>query len=129
MTHSFSPVSEKAILQSIYDWLRFLEIGDYEGALTMIPSNNINWNPEMLESLINNYGSIEPRLGKPTCRVTPYEHASDEERFEIIEFDNGTILAHYDIPLDGEFSDLTGQFQIINLDGEFTLRLHDIHVM
>lgn len=64
-------------------------------------------------------------------RFTPVGSARGNGRSSIIRYDDGSGFSlEHDVPLNGEYSDLTAQFDF-HWRGEHTLaaRLHDLHVL
>jgi hypothetical protein len=94
--------------------------------------------PEVLATVIQNYGFIEPREDGETFSVTPIATATgDGPRFEVSWFDKPVGCgwraslghAHYDLPLNGASSDVTATFDIIDTPEGLVLVLDDLHVM
>jgi len=94
---------------------------------------NDTWTPDMMRQVVRHYGFIEPRKDGKTFRVTPRAEAVEHHRrgnYEDIEwFDDGSGVAHFDLPLNGEWSDVTAIIDIVKQGGERVLRLNDIHVL
>jgi hypothetical protein len=94
------------------------------------------WTPELIERVISNYGSIEPRGDGKTFKVTSLKTARGQliPRQEVYRFENPSpvdIIGNvwFDLPLNGEWSDLTATFDLKKLGGNLVLVLDDLHVM
>ncbi|MEO6458636.1 MAG: hypothetical protein ABIO92_10270, partial [Chloroflexia bacterium] len=101
------------------------------------------WTPDILETVIRNYGSIEPTSDGETFKVTPLQQAQapsnllpthDVNRYGEDEIDtsDGTALVGdvwYDLPLNGEWSDLTATFRLYQIEDGLVMALEDVHVM
>ena len=61
----------------------------------------------------------------------PYQMNLDKEVIDFYEYDDGSGYAiDYDIPLDGEWGDLTAQFSLKNeTQGLYRICLYDLHVL
>lgn len=98
-----------------------------------------HWTAELLATVIRNYGFIEPLASGRTFAVTPIESALGEgPRFDVTWFDAGgerrpddarVGFAHYDLPLNDEWSDVTASFDIVDSADGLVLSLDDVHVM
>ena len=92
------------------------------------------WTPELIATVIRNYGSVEPMRDGSTYKVTPLETASGGPRptHEVDRWgpDRGLVgEVWFDLPLNGKWSDLTATLGIRRDDDVLSLELHDIHVM
>jgi hypothetical protein len=126
----------EAVRDVIERWVALLVEERFEEALGLLaPSRTQTWTPELLATVIRNYGFIEPHPSGATFRFTPIASATgDGPRFDATWFERPTRddrwgSARYDLPLNGEWSDVTATFDI--LDGPFgpVLALDDVHVM
>lgn len=127
--------SDEEILQAIRQWAGLLAAGDYDAAFSLtLHGPEDPWTPELMRTVVSNYGSIDPRPDGRAFRVTPLETASGgpTPRHEITRFApcEGLVgSAWFDLPLDGEWSDLTATFELRKVDQHLVLLLEDIHVM
>lgn len=124
------------ILNAVDQWVNALADENYEAAyeMTYHPSSD-HWTPELMKTAITNYGSIDPFPDGRTYQVTPIETAKGDrvpyrdviwwklERFPY----RGDI--HFDLPLNGEWSDLSAIFHIQQIGNSLVLELHDLHVL
>ena len=152
MTHEtrhivLSERTAEAVRVIVERWVGLLVGRKHEEALAMLasprplldaPSAETGWTPESLAQVIQNYGSVEPREDRKTSAVTPIATAAgDGPRFEVTWFENpvgcgwGASVghAHYDLPLDGAWSDVTATFDIIETAEGLALALDQVHVM
>ena len=62
--------------------------------------------------------------------VTSMSSASGEQRASLIALSDRSGYAYdHDLPLNGQWSDLTAQFEFIKRPNGFAVILHDIHVL
>jgi hypothetical protein len=128
--------TDEAVRAVIERWVGLLAEDRFEEALGMLaPLPSKAWTPELLATVIRNYGFVEPHPSGRTFRVTPIATAvGNGPRFEVSWYPQPTRddrwgWATYDLSLNGEWSDVTAAFDI--LDGPFgpVLALDDVHVM
>ncbi len=152
MTHEtrhivLSERTAEAVRVIVERWVGLLVGRKHEEALAMLasprplldaPSAETGWTPESLAQVIQNYGSVEPREDRTTFIVTPVATAmGDGPRFEVRWLEKpvgcgwGASIghAHFDLPLNGAWSDLTATFDILETEEGLSLALHDVHVM
>lgn len=151
-------VSAEQVRADLLGWLDMLAAGRYADAVDFLSpeipdgsgsTNEARWTPELLESVISNYGLDQPIEGEDwRYRVAPLtdellpmfdEHLDIDLDFEMGEGStaDGSRLAgaiHADVPLvyeDGPaMSDLTARFLFKHFpDGRTALVLLDIHVL
>lgn len=121
--------TEEELISAVEEWVDLLEEGRYQEALNFIyPIPCPEWTAEYLESWIKNYGFDQPRKeakGKQYNRTyEAYDPCRDEStRLEVV----GMIF--YDVPLDGEWSDLTTQFNVSKFENSLVLDMCGLHVM
>jgi hypothetical protein len=102
------------------------------------PPTETGWTPELLARVIGNYGSVESRDDGKVFAVTPSATAVGAgPRFEVTWYGKpvgcgwGSAVGHarYDLPLNGEWSDVTATFDIIETEEGVAVGLEDVHVM
>jgi hypothetical protein len=125
--------SDTAVVLVIERWLEYLVAEEYPEALAMLAASEL-WTPELLQRVIFNYGFIEPHPRGTTFVVTPVATATgDGPRVQVTWFGEPTQgavgYARYDLPLNGEWSDVTASFDILETPEGLTLALDDVHVM
>lgn len=126
---------ENAILDFVKRWMKLLADNRLEEACTMLdePSQQgIVWTPNMIRELVNeifnsdtvfyNYHPEEPVFSDP------YELEEQKDR-GALELDDGGYAFDYNVPLNGEWSDLTAQFEFKKRPDGYAVVLHDLHVM
>ena len=126
--------TDAEIRDAIGGWIDLLVADRYEEAHEMMfrfPDDT--WTPDMMRTVVRHYGFTEPRKDEQTFRVTPRAEAIERRRrghYEDIEwFEDGGGVAHFDLPLNGEWSDVTAIIDIVKHGEERVLRLNDIHVL
>ncbi len=121
--------SDSQILDAVQDWAACLVAENYGEALALIDARP-HWTPELLRTVITNYGSIEPMRDGSKYRVTPLStaHGGPTPRHEV-DRAHDRISVWYDLPLNGEWSDLTAIFDVIKKENVLSLMLVDVHVM
>lgn len=149
-------VSAEQVRTDLLGWLDMLAQGRYADAVDFLSpaipdesgsTKETRWTPELLESVIANYGLVEPMEGEDwRYRVAPLTNEllplfSDQLDIDLEMWErstaDGSRLAgaiHADLPLvyeDGPaMSDLTARFMFKRFpDGRMALVLLDIHVM
>ena len=136
------PFDRNKIERTIHYWLHLLANEDYAEAFALTEHNAyFGWTPELIKSYINGYG-LPYEQGDTVYKVTDWKtaytgnikHYKDIELFNNpINHDNSKFkiigIVHYDLPLNGEWSDLTTIFKILQADNYITLELNDIHVL
>ena len=125
--------SDKEILDFVEAWIDDLARGDYEAAYRRTEHDPYyQWTPELIQSVIQGYGSPTPRPGRPVYYVTARSSALGGPPQRIVDRDTErpNVLAGvwYDLPLNGEWSDLTATFSVERRDGGAVAVLQEIHV-
>ena len=126
--------SSTEVREAIYRWIDLLVADRYEDAFEMmfrLPTDE--WTPDLMRTVVRNYGFIEPLRDGRTFRVTPRAEAVQRGECgpssDIDWFADGRGIAHFDLPLNGEWSDVTAIIDIVNQGEDRVLRLNDIHVL
>jgi hypothetical protein len=129
---------EQEIVATLYQWVSFLEQENYQSAYALTDHEGPNWTPVVLQKLIENYGSLEPlderflvtdRLAAQGTSIDPEFQWFPKPEEVLGELILGIL--HFELPLNGEWSDLTAIFYIVGAkaSSEVRLKLTDIHVM
>ena len=118
------------ILAFIRSWAESLADERCQDALGMVDARS-HWTPELLRTTIENYGFIEPLSDGQVFRVTPADRATGplRPRHEVTWFDEVRGLVHFDLPLNGEWSDVTALFDLERTHRGIRLVLDDVHVL
>jgi hypothetical protein len=121
--------SDSEILDAVRAWADALAAEDYAGALTLVDAGP-DWTPELLCTVITNYGSVEPMRDGSTYRVTPLRtaHGGSAPRHRVDRDGERTWIC-FDLPLNGEWSDLTATFDVVRRNDGLSLVLDDVHVL
>lgn len=132
--------SEEVLIKAVEEWVDLLVAKKFQEALDFIyPIPYPEWNAGYLERWIGNYGFDQPLKDGSKVEITSRVDAKGNQYSREYEpcdphIDEATGLevvgmVFYDVPLDGEWSDLTAQFQVCELKGELVLDMHGLHVM
>lgn len=134
--------TDAEILDAVRVFVELLAKEKYAEAYEkFLPTSDRELTPEIVKALIEGYGFAEPveNNDEPPLRVTSLNQMTESEpkdRQQVEWFDyhterNAHVLgmAHYDLPLNGQWSDLTAIFDIIKVEGGIALSLYDIHVL
>ena len=137
MVNIEGPDVETALVAWTRDWFELLAAGRLADACSHLDEPNahgIIWSPEAITQLVRETfapGSKVAAAHPEGVRFTSCRAAAGRERFSLGAFDDGSgFWLDYGAPLNGEFSDLTAQFEF-HWRGRDALavRLHDLHVM
>lgn len=131
--------TDEQILQVAREWAEALARDDYQEAFDMTAHDPYHgWTPVLMRTVVQNYGSIEPLADGSIYRVTALgtaeggstprhevnRRSADVDAHETQEI--GSIW--FDLPLDGEWSDLTATFEIRSNGNALHLVLNETHV-
>ncbi len=133
-------ISPQAPAQSIVlfvkGWIKLLAEGRFEEACAIVDEPNkygITWTPGLIQETVNATFSPETRFFKshpegPTF-TDPFE-LEEQREIEVVAFDDESGYAFdYDVPLNGEWSDLTAQFEFLKRPNGYAVVLHDLHML
>lgn len=135
--------TDKEILEVARKWAAVLARQDYDAAFAMTAHDPyFRWTPDLIKAVIQGYGLPEPRWDGKIFRVTPIESAVGgppppprhevkyyEQPHPISETDQMAVgEVWFDLPLNGEWSDLTVTFKICRSEDRTVLVLNEIHV-
>src|SRR5687768_2260517 len=105
--------SDAELLDAVREWVGLLASGNYAAAANFLypleSPHTEEWTPERLETFIAGYGWHEPLLDGRRMQVTPIETAGGDltPRHEVTRGDGRPPSVEFDLPLNGEWSDLT----------------------
>jgi hypothetical protein len=130
--------TDQQILDVIRDWVELLAQNHYEDAFQMLKHDaSKDWSPELIRTVISNYGFIEPRKDEKVFRVTSIKEKPTGKPYQEVDWYGddpdrprqylGMVL--FNLPLNGEWSDVTAVFDIVEEDDHLALELDDIHVL
>jgi hypothetical protein len=129
--------TDDAVRSAVEQWVTLLADTRFADALAMLAPSE-QWKPELLATVVCNYGFVEPRGDGKTFTVTPLASATGVgPRFDVSWFDKpvgsgwASIVGdvHYDLPLNGAWSDVTAIFNLVDTEQGLVLALDDVHVM
>jgi len=124
--HPINP--EAAFREFVARWIGLLAQGQSEQAMALIDEPNsygIKWGPKQLSSALSSYGGDGhmPVVSSPAS-------ASGQQRANLIALADRSGYAYdHDLPLNGQWSDLTAQFEFLKHPDGFAVVLNDIHVL
>lgn len=126
--------SDSDILSLIYEWMGLLMEERYEEAFHFFVNEEHNlwhWSPVILRMIIQGYGDIDDY--QEGNKVTPWEDASEPSRArkDINWYDNNRQRGYIwlDLPLNGEWSDLTAILTLEVMNERLMIELESIEVM
>jgi len=116
---------EEQVVTFCQKWLNTFAEKDYKSALAEIDAPNeygITWNKENIKAILTEYlgEGIEPKIES---------RHMNECNLNTIKRNDGGYSVEFDIPLNGEVSDLTAQLEFNKKGRVFEVVLHDIHVL
>ncbi len=133
--------SDEQLLELVRSWATLLANEDYRAAFELTDHDPYyRWTPELIQTVVQNYGSVEPLVDRAMFKVSPLDSAvgGPTPRQEVQRFENPRRLGGerlpvlgniwFDLPLNGEWSDLTATFEIQESEDGVSLVLNDIHV-
>lgn len=124
--------TDEAILAAVREWVTLLAAERYQEAYDhLYPGSQPGRSPQMIQTLIQNYGSLDPPPSGAVSHVTPLEtaHGGPEPRHDVWRYDDPTSgYVWFDMPVDGAWSDLTATFDFHPLGDALVLKLSDLHV-
>ncbi|MDQ3755574.1 MAG: hypothetical protein M3371_12690 [Acidobacteriota bacterium] len=130
--------TDEQILDVVCTWVELLAQEKYEEAFQMLRYHSAeHWSPELIKTVISNYGFIEPLEHGAIFKVTSLKDDPEGQAFHEVEWygDDPNRPAEYlgmaafTLPLNGEWCDVTAMFDIVEEDGALVLELDDIHVL
>ena len=135
--------TDDEILALCREWVELMASDRLDDAIDLLyvpPTydESQHWTVESLRTYIGNRGSWEPMRDGSAWRVTSMESARAPE--DSPHFRPHADVGHYhgkahagwvdvDLPLNGEWSDLTAQFEFSPVDDGIGLSLYDLHVL
>jgi hypothetical protein len=128
--------TQESIRAFVGTWISLLADGRAEAACALIDEPNsygIVWTPTLINEVINSTFSPETCFYESHPEgpvVTDPSQLNEQKDREVLEFQNGSgYLFDYAIPLNGEWSDLTAQFEFHKRPDGYAVVLHDLHVL
>ena len=127
---------EQSILAFVKEWMKLLADGRLEEACAVLDEPNcwgINWTPSLIRETISTTFSPDTAFYEPHPEgpifTDPFQ-LEEQKDIEAIEFEDGSGYAFdYSVPLNGEWSDLTAQFEFLERPNGYAVVLHDLHML
>ncbi len=114
-----------AFTRFTHEWFRLLARGQFSqgaAALDEPTSYGERWSAESIQHAIRDYS--------PDAIVTDPDSLPPDQHQTLIAFDDGSGYSFdCSVPLDGEWSDLTAQFEFLHCPSGFAVVLQDLHVL
>jgi hypothetical protein len=108
-----------------HEWFRLLAHGDLAQAVAVLDeptSYGEHWSAESLQRALRNYS--------PNATVTDPDTLPPDRHQSLITFsDSSGYTFDCSVPLAGEWSDLTAQFEFLHRPSGFAVVLQDLHVL
>jgi hypothetical protein len=124
------------LIAFIHSWFDLLAKGRLEEACEMLDRPNsygIRWTGEKIQSVVeDNFGpgTVFASTHPEGPIFTSVAETSGESRADVLRFNDGSgFSVKHDLPLNGEWSDMTAQFEFLGKAQDFEVVLHDLHVM
>ncbi|MFC1745781.1 hypothetical protein ACFL35_17445 [Candidatus Riflebacteria bacterium] len=126
--------SDKEILNYIDTWAETLAKEDYIAAFNMTEHDSYyGWTPELMGKVISGYGLPGKTKNGIVYKVTsPLTATGERYHYEVERLNSpGKLLGniYYDLPLNGEWSDLTATFRLEKAGDYLKVILEEIHVL
>jgi hypothetical protein len=125
--------TDDELLAIVEAWIDDLARGDFIGAFGRTKHDAYyGWTPELLESIVAGYGLPEPHPSGTRYVVTSRAAARGRTHTRSVERE-GTRLPivarlYHNLPLNGEWSDLTASFRVERAATGLEVILEEIHV-
>lgn len=126
--------SDADVLEVVREWVGLLAEERYRDACDFLFQEGDDphaWTPELIETLITNYGSLYSYDENMAFKITPLNDTQGEPGYDIERFEEGRPEGYvlFDLPLNGHWSDLTAIFDLSVINSELVLELSSIEVM
>ncbi|MHB0961501.1 MAG: hypothetical protein ACYC0X_24210 [Pirellulaceae bacterium] len=124
------------LIAFVRSWFDLLARGEVDKACALIDKPNsygMRWTPETIIDLLFDCfgpGTVFASLHPEGPHFTAVFQTKGNARADVIPFSDGSgFSVEHDVPLNGEWSDLTAQFEFLGKSPEFEVILHDLHVL
>lgn len=118
---------QKAFIHAVRQWFRLLSQEEWQKATAFLDEPNsygILWDEKQIRDVLADYA------GTDSWHVTDPDKLAGDGRPSGGEFNDKTgFWFELNVPLDGEWSDLTAQFEFLRRPNGLAVVLHDIHVL
>ncbi len=136
MLHIQSNNIEQELIAFVQSWFNLIAQGHINEACNQLDKPNcygIKWNAKKIQVLISDEFSPDTLFGSSHPEGVAFSSVSQTSgKFsaDVLKFDDGSgYTVEHDVPLNGEWSDLTAQFEFVGEFPEFEVILHDLHVL
>lgn len=136
MLHIDSNNIEEEMIRFVQNWFDLIAEGKIEEACDKLDKPNcygVKWTPKKFQDIIKDVFGPEIIFGHeyPNGVFFSAVKATDGAyRADALKFDCGSgYSVEHDVPLNGEWSDLTAQFEFVGEKPVFEVILHDLHVL
>ena len=131
--HLPKSASDAEILEFVDRWTDELALGEYDRAYARTAHDAYyQWSASLIREVIAGYGLPEAHPSGEVFSVTPRALAAGEQSTREVtrrEVPPGAIaLVSYNLPLNGEWSDLTATFRLEAAESGLVVILEEIHV-
>jgi hypothetical protein len=125
--------SDDEILRFVESWIDDLARRDYQAAFDKTAHDPYyQWTPDLMRMVIEGYGLPEPRRDRRVFHVTDRQTATGKPPQRIVDREDprppSFAEVWYDLPLNGEWSDLTATFRVERHGQDSVVTLEQIHV-
>ncbi|MBK8653256.1 MAG: hypothetical protein IPN20_05045 [Haliscomenobacter sp.] len=123
--------TDAQILAGVDAWIEDLAAENYASAFARTAHDPYyRWTPELLRAVVEGYGLPEPSPDGRKWKVTDPHGCCVGKDIRRVERNIPGAFAHVSVqlPLNGEWSDLTAKFRVEELSEHSVLILEEIHV-
>ncbi len=125
-------IADEELLRRVEEWIDDLARGDFAAAFARTKHDPYyGWTPELIERVIAGYGLPEPHPSGARYAVTSRASARGHPHTREVERETSLPVVarvHHDLPLNGEWSDLTASFRVERGASGMDMFLEEIHV-
>jgi hypothetical protein len=126
--------SDDDILRLVDEWVDDLERGDYATAYARTGHDSYDgWTPDLIRDAVAGYGLPDAHGSGVIFRVTSRAAARGHQHYRAVDREHvppkSIATVSYDLPLNGEWSDLTARFRVVPAPNGAELILEEIHVL
>lgn len=127
---------EKSILDFVKRWMKLLADDRLNEACDLLDEPNYYgfvWTPKLIKQTVHETFSPDTLFyqhhPEGPIFTDPYE-LKEQQNIEILELcERSGYYFAYDVPLNGEWSDLTAEFEFLKRPKGYAVVLDDLHVM
>jgi hypothetical protein len=127
--------NDEELLDGVRKWVDLLSEDRFSKAFDLTAYDSYReWTPDLIRSVIAGYGvPHEPESREYGISKVSQTEGGPSPRWEVDRWQNAEPssrigFVRFDLPLDGEWSDLTATFEVVQINEHYVLILQDIHV-